>query len=172
MDIESPSDNTARDDAAQYCAKRKREDNNFIYSGGKLTKEEKYTVVNVTVIDHIMEIPTCAFSGCKFLTTIDISSSSTLSRIQASAFEGCISLIGITLPNSLVIIESGAFSKCPYLLTVSFSNNSKCKEIQNQAFSNCDSLMLINLPDSIEIIGEEVRFILFCFILFLWAKIV
>ena len=170
MDIESPSDKyTAGYDAAQYCANRKREDNNFIYSGGKLTKEEKYTVINVKVIDHITEIPNRAFSGCKFLTTIDISSSSTLSKIQASAFEGCVSLICIAFPTFLEIIEEEAFKNCNHLLAVSFPNNSKCKEIQNQAFSNCNSLTSINLPGSIEIVGKWVRFILFLSFFFLFC---
>ena len=151
------------DDATQRCAKRKREGDNFIYSGGELTEKEKQKVVNVKVVDFITKIPHYAFHYCASLTTIDISSSSTLSKIQSSAFEGCASLISITLPNLLTVIEERAFKNCNHLSTVSFPNNSQCKEIRNQAFSNCKSLTSINLPDSIEIVGEDVRFILFFF---------
>ena len=164
MDIESPSDDTSdddtSDDAAQCCAKRRRKNNNYIYSGGNLTREEKLKVANLQVADHITEIPNRAFYSCMYLTTVDVSSSSTLSKIQASAFEECSSLISIMLPNSLEVIEERAFRCCNRLLTFSFLNNSKCKKIQNQAFLGCNSLTSINLPDSIEILGENVRFIL------------
>ena len=183
MDIESSSDNTSNDDtsdstsddtsdasddtsdgtsddAAQCSAKRKHEGDNYIYSGGKLTKEEKQTVVDVKIVDYIMDIPKRAFYCCKHLMTIDISSSSILSKIQASAFGECVSLIRITFPTSLEIIEKRAFRNCNNLSTILFPNKSKCKEIQKQAFSGCNSLTSINLPDSIEIVGENVRFIL------------
>jgi len=72
----------------------------------------KSTVIPNTVI----AIGKAAFSGCKYLTNVELGNSVT--TIGENAFVNCSSLTEITLPNSLTTIGSGAFYGCSELASV------------------------------------------------------
>mgnify|MGYP004538981583 CR=1 FL=1 len=126
-----------------------------------------------------------AFSNCRALISINISSSVT--SIESGAFSGCSALTSINIPSSVTNIGSSAFDGCSALnaFTVDANNpnysaegcmlfnkeettliravgNQKTYDIPSSvtwiggsAFSGCSSLTSINIPNSVTSIGEN-----------------
>ena len=76
-------------------------------------------------------------------------------RIGERAFSGCKSLTSITISSSVTSIEEWAFDNCTSLESVTFGANSKLEAIGEYAFSYCDSLTSITIPDSATSIGNN-----------------
>ena len=91
----------------------------FIYEDYVLFNKNKTTLIeyrakktNYTIPNSVTTIGEGAFSGCKFLTSINIPNGVT--TIGKHAFLWCPSLTSITIPNSVTTIEDRAFSGCIY----------------------------------------------------------
>ena len=129
----------------------------------------KSTVIPNTVI----AIGKAAFSGCKYLTNVELGNSVTtigeyafvncssltnvefgnsLTTIGDCAFEGCSSLTEITLPNSLISISDGAFAQCSGLSEVRLPNS--LTTIGSGAFYGCSELTSLDIPSTVTEIGE------------------
>lgn len=82
-------------------------------------------IENITIPDNIKTIEDSAFNGCAYLETVNINASSSLmTKIGSSAFEGCGSLTAFTIPNALTTIGSCAFMFVGSGFTISEVNNS------------------------------------------------
>lgn len=113
-------------------------------------------IVAISIADGITSIGYSTFSGCKYLTeinlpdsiiTIDkfafsncwnlknISFSDNLKSIGYMSFYGCNSLTEINLPNSLVSIDYGAFGSCDGLKKIHIPKS--VSKIDGSAFSGC-----------------------------------
>lgn len=131
------------------------------------------TIESVTLNEEITEIPWCAFSNCKKLTSIyglervkkigqnAFSGCESLSNIDLPlgitevadhTFHGCTSLVEITIPANVIEIGYAAFQDCKNLRNIKLPKG--LKEIQTEAFMCCDSLEEIAVPESVERIGD------------------
>jgi hypothetical protein len=97
----------------------------------------------------VVSIGDSAFSGCSKIT-IDISSCTSITSIQASSFNGCISF-AIILPSSVTNIGDYTFSDSGL---TAITLTSSIKTIGANAFKNC-GLTTINLPSSLTNIGAN-----------------
>lgn len=95
--------------------------------------------------DSVTCIRTCAFQGCKNLTSIIIPDSVTF--IGDSAFCECENLTSITISNSVTDIGIAAFGTCKNLKSVTIPDS--VKYIKNFAFSECENLKSITIPASV-----------------------
>ena len=105
------------------------------------------------------------FSGCSYLTSINIPNSVT--SIGDGAFSGCSGLTSVTIPNSVTSIGARAFSGCSGLTSVAIGDG--LTSIGYMAFNGCSSLtsVTINSNDLLAntdidkrmslIFGEQVR---------------
>ncbi len=121
----------------------------------------------------ITEIESCIFANCKYLETVELSSSieviggyafanctnlsdivlpKNINYLGESAFYNCKNLQQIKLPKSLLKIEPMTFAWCTSLYDVKLG--SFTEEISNGAFSHC-SMEKITLPNTIKKIGEN-----------------
>ena len=85
---------------------------------------------------NLISIPDNAFSGCTFLTSIEIPNGVT--SIGGSSFEYCYSLSSIDIPDSVTSIGSSAFNKCYSLSEITIPNS--VTSIGAYAFYQCYSL--------------------------------
>jgi hypothetical protein len=76
---------------------------------------------------------------------------SSVTSIDAYAFDSCSTLSSITIPSSVTNIGEGAFFRCSGLTSVSLS--SSLTVIPRSAFAGCSSLASITIPSSVTIIG-------------------
>ena len=103
--------------------------------------------------DSVTEIGEDAFSGCKFITGIEMPKKTV--TISDGAFDGCRNMKGkLILPSSLTYIGSFAFRDCDKL-----SGNLKIpagiSEIGSYTFSGCSSLTgKLIFPSSVKIVGS------------------
>jgi uncharacterized protein YjdB len=88
----------------------------------------------------------------KFVS-IDLSNS-TITRIPASTFYGCSSLISVSIPDNVTSIEINAFWSCANLASLTFSATSKITSIGDGAFTACASLASIIIPNSVTSISQ------------------
>ena len=93
----------------------------------------------------------CAFSFCRSLSEIVISSSVT--SIGDRAFSGCDSLSKIVIPSSVTSIGDCAFAGCRSLSEIVIP--SSVTSIGDRAFSGCRSLSKIVIPSSVTSIGDS-----------------
>ena len=82
---------------------------------------------------NLTSIPNYAFSGCTFLTSIEIPNSVT--SIGTSAFTKCYSLREIEIPDSVTSIGNEAFEFCYSLSSIEIPNG--VESIGNDAFYYC-----------------------------------
>ena len=151
------------------------DEDGVIYSkdGKRLLKAPK-NIVEYNIKEDAIVIDDNAFSWCKELTKIIISSSikkigerafwccrsleqmiipDSVIEIGIEAFEGCESLKQIVIPNSITSIPNRAFSSCSSLLSISIPMS--VTHIGEFAFDDCNSLETISLPESVSSIGKD-----------------
>ena len=92
------------------------------------------------------------FGGVVGLTSVNIDPLSTITTIDAYAFEGCTSLTSITLPDTITEIGDKAFYGCSHLTNMVWP--ASLTTIGYYAFYNCSGLKEINLPASVTSIGS------------------
>ena len=132
----------------------------FLTEDGTLYSKDKTKLIKVpqniegdrfTVPNGVTTIGGSAFSGCKSLSKIIISTSVT--RIGWYAFEACDSLQSIVIPDNVEVIDGGIFDNCKSLRAVTLPNN--IKRIEESMFYGCSSLTEFTIPDTVEEIGQH-----------------
>jgi hypothetical protein len=105
---------------------------------------------SVTIPASVTSIGSAAFYGCPNLTTVIFSGTSSLTKIENQAFEGCINLTGITIPASVTYISTTAFSQCPKLtgITVNPANTNYASDSSGVLFTK-DGSQLLEAPGAI-----------------------
>ena len=98
------------------------------------------------------------FAGCVALsggaTQTDMSMiPSTVTRIGASAFQGCTSLTAFVVPDSVVEIGASAFQGCTALWNVTLSR--RLAAIPDYAFYGCTMLETMIVPESVSYLGNR-----------------
>jgi hypothetical protein len=111
----------------------------------------------IAISDTITDINTFDFSGCTGLTRVNVSPSSNLTFVGASAFSGCTALTTLFIPNSLRGINASTFSRCTSLASVTYGNNPGIKYIGDLAFyDTVKTLANIFIPSSVVFVGNRV----------------
>ncbi len=117
-------------------------------------------------------LPQNAFNGSSLLTKVTLSAS--ITTIQVSAFENCLSLSDITINAETINLRNRAFYYCSALESFpfdkvnelgdnvfafagikEFSFNGTVTEVKANYFANWDNLETVTLPKSITTIGES-----------------
>ena len=112
---------------------------------------EKNVIIPSKIEDKpVTQIGFPAFYQKQTILSVEIPNSVTL--IEKSAFEGCISLAKVSLSQSLKSIGDSAFQDCLKLEAVVLPEN--LTHLGNQAFTKCTSLKHINIPKGIIEISE------------------
>lgn len=99
----------------------------------------------------VTSIGKCAFSGCKWLTSVE--NASGVRRIEAMAFSGCGRLETIELSQNLRFLGPRAFEHCTSLKEILIPEG--VEEIPDRAFFRCHSLRRILFPSTLKKIGKE-----------------
>ncbi len=111
-----------------------------------------YDLKSVYIPDSIIYICSQAFSSCKLLESVRMSTN--LEELEMFSFADCESLKEISLPKSLKIIPEQCFRNCTSLTDISFSEG--LETIDEYAFKGCTSLSSVKLPSSVKSIGNGV----------------
>ena len=106
--------------------------------------------LNTVVITSGSSIGERAFSGCRLLTSVEISESVT--SIGNYAFSGCSLLTSINIPSGVTSIGEYAFNSCSSLASISIPEG--VTSIGEYAFNSCSSLASISIPESVTSIGQ------------------
>ena len=106
-------------------------------------------LTSVNIPQSVTSIGSRAFYECKNLKSIDIPKS--ISSISPYAFCSCTNLADLIIPDSVTIIEDYAFSYCYSLKEAAIPKS--VKSIGSGAFSRCSSLTSVTIPDGVESIG-------------------
>lgn len=101
-----------------------------------------------TIPSSVTEIEAGAFQTSETLTSVTIPDSVT--TIGNGAFYRCTSLKSVTIPDSVVTIGEGAFFQCTSLTHVTIPNS--ITTINRQTFSECKSLTSVKIPNSVTVI--------------------
>ncbi len=96
----------------------------------------------VVIGEGVTNIGDYVFSGCMFLTNIDIPDS--ITSIGVGAFSSCKGFINIEIPDSVTSIGASAFSDCTGLTNIEIPDS--VTSIGINAFNNCLSIESITLP--------------------------
>lgn len=99
-------------------------------------------------LTSVSEIETCAFSYCLALESIDFSEKN---KKMSSAIIGCSALKEITLPKQMKELPERMFDGCRSLQRVVLPP--ELKKIGRRAFADCRELTEIELPQSVKSIG-------------------
>eukprot|EP00980_Cylindrotheca_fusiformis_P017725 scaffold5565_cov92-Cylindrotheca_fusiformis.AAC.4 len=133
------------------------------------------SLMTVKIPSPAMVIPIEAFSGCRSLTSFDLSHSlvrgigykafngcssienlyipATISDIDKSAFQDCRKLKSIELPPSLEIIQTCTFKGCHGLEYINLPT--ALWRLYSRAFENCSSLSHLRIPPSVKYIQSD-----------------
>lgn len=112
---------------------------------GAITVPE--TVAGKTVI----QIADNAFSGCKYITEINLPE--TVRTIGNSAFAMCSSLEAFDMPDSVENIGKSVFLKCYGLKTVNLSQS--LNVVPEESFYMCESLRKVEISDDTTVFGKN-----------------
>ena len=110
---------------------------------------EKLT--NMVIPEGVTKINACAFSGCVSLTQVTIPEGVT--QIEPNTFAQCTSLTGISLPESLTSIGDCAFENCSSLASVSLPD--AVTLIGDSVFDSCRGLQSVELSENLTHMGEH-----------------
>lgn len=112
------------------------------------SQNEHYAVVDGILFDKqlssIIRCPQKAAPKTAFPTS--------LRKVEAYAFEGCLKLKTITLPKGSVFVGKEAFSGCENLTAVSLPES--LEYIANNAFART-GLTAVSIPDNVSFLGES-----------------
>ncbi|MDD2973112.1 MAG: leucine-rich repeat domain-containing protein, partial [Lachnospiraceae bacterium] len=92
-------------------------------------------ITEITIPASVTEIETDTFSGCKNLTTIDLSKATKLGKIGDRAFQQT-GIKSITIPASVTEIGMAAFNCCKNLTTITFKSATP-PNIGQYVFNEC-----------------------------------
>ena len=109
------------------------------------------TVKSVVVPSTVTEIDAFAFQDCRFLKKAVLKKG--LKTLEANAFEGCTLLEDIKLPSTLTELGAGAFRGCSSLkeIVIPDSVTGNC----NSTFQDCTSLEKATLSKQMTEIGNQ-----------------
>ena len=128
------------------------------------------SLVKVTGLEQIKNLPSGMFWLCRKLSSIDLSKieslgedcmrgtaieSVNLQKLKnwsSGVFANCEALTTVVFPESLTCIPSVAFANCYKLSTIDLSH---CTAIYSSAFDGCSSLVSVTL-DSCQTLGDKV----------------
>ena len=79
-------------------------------------------VGSFTMPSSVTTINSDAFSACNYITSMDLSGCTSMTKIKDSVFESCVRLSSVTLPSSVTEIGSYAFRYCISLGSFSCNN--------------------------------------------------
>jgi len=123
----------------------------FAFYGCKNLTSVISTSTSTTSIS-VETIGNCAFYNCSALETISFNYG--LTSIGDCAFWNCTSLTSVTLPTTLQTIGGQAFSGCTKLASTNLSSLSNLTTIGNSAFWDCP-LTTIDIPAKVTSIGTS-----------------
>lgn len=145
--------------------------NDLIYTGQRLTKEDKFYAQSVVISKvkqissnlfkedfpflkkivikegSLTSIPDEIFPNKKYLQEVIIESN--ITSIGEDAFRSCHNLVSVKLPDSVIEIKNNAFAYCNNLKNINIP--SSIKHIEEYAFAYCDSLGKIIIPSGVSI---------------------
>lgn len=107
-------------------------------------------LIQVVVPNTVVRIGQLAFSQCKRLETITLSSE--IESLEGSVLSECIKLSSIVIPDKVVNVDNSALYGCTSLSEVQIGSG--VINLGRSAFSNCTSLSSITIPDHVENLGE------------------
>ena len=114
-------------------------------------KEIREKISSIIISEGVTKINAGAFEDCISLSTVTLPE--TVTEIEYEAFSGCSSLTTINIPNSIDKINYGIFRKCKKLSNIIISDN--ITSIEMKAFQDCSSLSSITIPNSVTYIGDS-----------------
>ena len=107
-------------------------------------------MTSLTLPSSVTSIDAYAFQGCSGLTSLTLPSSVT--SVGGSAFEGCSGLINLTLPSSVTSIGKWAFEGCSGLTCLTIPSG--VTSIGDYAFRGCSGLTSLTIPSCVTSIGD------------------
>ena len=112
-------------------------------------------VVPRTIVDReVTEISAFSFMGNQIITSIDLTYAHNLTKIGASAFDGCNSIANkVIIPKSVTSIGFAAFYDCSSV--PEFDIYANIKKVSEEVFYKCSSLKTVTLREGIEEIGNH-----------------
>lgn len=110
------------------------------------------SIIEMILPNTVNRIGELAFSGCKYLKHIQLSSN--LNILPTKIFWWCTSLESITIPENVVKIFDNAFNNCFALSIIKL--NKSLISLGSLTFYGCKSLKSILLPKSLQSIGEHI----------------
>ena len=108
----------------------------------------------VFVPETVTEIDDSAFEGCISLKYIEFDQNIKSLKIGKNAFKGCSSLTEVVLPKNTTIIGEGAFRNCKNLDTILLPF--EIEKILSYAFAGCPSLFKMIIPPKVHFLGENI----------------
>ena len=100
-------------------------------------------IQTVQMSDSITSLSDCAFSGCRYLTSVTIGSG--VRTIGIDAFNDCVNLKTLTIPDNVTMIESNVFFECDSLESVTIGSGLTTLFLPN--FQACPSLTRITVSE-------------------------
>lgn len=79
-----------------------------------------------------------------------------ITRVEASAFDGCTKLSSVTIPGTVTAIGASAFSNCVALKSAALPEG--LTKIEEGTFLNCSLLSSVTIPDTVTQIGKKAFF--------------
>lgn len=116
-----------------------------------ISEEMLYGCSNISSISiptSVTEIEQKAFYQCEKLETVDFNQTTSLTKINTSAFYGT-GLKSITIPGSVTYFGQAALSTCKNLESVVFENGDSPIKFYGTTFFGCEKLSSVKLPDNI-----------------------
>lgn len=108
------------------------------------------SIVSVTMLDTITELPTNCFSFCENLKKVTLPENT--AELPVFLFQECSSLQEFTFPENVTVIPFGCFAGCTSLTEMIIPDT--IKEIQDAAFLRCSELKKLYIPESVSVINE------------------
>lgn len=120
----------------------------YLYQGieDEIPMLERYKIVHVLVLEHVVKIRKSAFEHCHNL--ISVTMFDNVVDIEDYAFDNCDKMRYIKLSKGLQTIGRYAFNKCNAMRA--YAIPSSVRKVKTRAFWNNNSLRFLNLPRNLE----------------------
>ena len=125
--------------------------NNCVVIGCDVDAKGAVTVPETVAGKTVVQIADDAFSGCKFITEINIPE--TVRTIGNRAFSACVSLEAFDMPDSVENIGKSVFSECYALKSVNLSQSVNL--VPEETFYMCKSLRRVEISDDTTLFGKN-----------------